>query len=314
MTPLRLLVILGPTATGKTALAAALAHRLGLDVISADSRQVYRGLDLGTGKDQEEFQRFVPPVRTHLLDIVEPEAVYSLFRYQQDCYAVIESLGRESGPRAEAAVLVGGTGMYLEAVLRRYRIANVPEDAELREALSARDMDDLAAELRSRDPEVAARTDFSSKKRIVRALMVAESARRGPVEHSRPPEREFTYLAFGLRMDRAALRARIDRRLEARLEAGLVDEVRGLHARGVGAGRLKLLGMEYREVAAFLLGEKSYDRMVADLRHEIHLLAKRQETYFRGMERRGVPIRWLEAEEGLEALQEAVLAAWEGTA
>lgn len=196
--------------------------------------------------------------------------------------------------------------MYLEAVLRRYRIANVPEDPALREALSARDPADLAAELRGLDPELAARTDMTSAKRVVRALMVAHWGRARPVEHSRPPERDFTYRAFGLRLEREALRARIDRRLEARLEAGMVEEVEALLQRGLPPERLKLLGMEYREITAYLLGEKDRATMVRDLRHEIHLLAKRQETWFRGMERRGVPITWLEAGTGVDP----ILATW----
>lgn len=305
---MHLLVLGGPTATGKTALAAAAAHALGADIVSADSRQVYRGLDLGTGKDLEEYRRFDPPVRHHLIDIVDPGEVYSLFQYQADCYRVLETLAGK-GP---VAVLAGGTGMYLEAVLRRYRIANVPEDAALRETLMVRDRAGLEEELRRLDPETAARTDMSSKKRIVRALEVAAWARERPVEYSRLPGWTFTYTAFALAMDRSGLRARIDRRLAARLEAGLIEEVEGLLGRGIPPGRLKLLGMEYREITAYLLGEKTRGQMLEDLRHEIHLLAKRQETYFRGMERRGVPIRWLRAEDGPGALKEMLQAmeAW----
>ncbi len=305
---MRLLVLCGPTATGKTALAAALAHALDVDVVSADSRQVYRGLDLGTGKDLHEFGKYQPPIKHHLINIVDPEEVYSLFLYQADCYRVLEGLSRERGPRGRAAILAGGTGMYMEAVLRRYRIANVPEDIALRETLMERGQEDLAGELRRLDPEVAARTDMSSKKRIVRALEVVAWGRERPVEYTRLPGWDLTYAAFGTAMDRTALRARIDRRLEARLEAGMVEEVEGLLDRGVPADRLKLLGMEYRQITRHLLGETTRKRMVEDLRREIHFLAKRQETYFRGMERRGVPIRWLQEGEGVEA----VLQAWHG--
>jgi tRNA dimethylallyltransferase len=300
---MHLLVLAGPTATGKTALAAEAAHRLGVDVLSVDSRQVYRGLDIGTGKDLGEFRKYSPPVRHHLIDIVDPAEVHSLFQYQAAFYATLDALSREAGLRGKVAVAVGGTGLYLEAVLKGYRIANVPEDAALREALDRRGREDLERELRSLHPEIASRTDMSSKKRIIRALEVAEWGRTRPVEYSRLPERPFTYEVFATRLDRVRLRKRIDRRLEERLASGMVEEVAGLLGSGLPPERLRLLGMEYREIGAYLEGRKSREAMVADLRHEIHLLAKRQETYFRGMERRGIPIRWLREGEGAEVLE-----------
>lgn len=300
---MHLIVLAGPTATGKTAIAAEAAHRLGVDVISADSRQVYRGLDLGTGKDLEEFRKHSPPVRHHLIDIVEPSEVHTLFQYQAAFYATLDALSRDKGPRGRVAVVAGGTGLYLEAVLKRYRIANVPEDVRLRETLDRRDREGLERELRALNPEIASRTDMSSKKRIIRALEVAECARHRPVEYSRLPEREFTFEVFATSLDRPRLRERIDRRLEARLAAGMVEEVAGLLRSGLPPERLQLLGMEYREIGAYLAGGKSREVMVADLRHEIHLLAKRQETYFRGMERRGIPIRWLREGEGVEVME-----------
>lgn len=306
---MHLLVIGGPTATGKTALAAELAHILGTDVISADSRQVYRGLDLGTGKDLYEFRRYQPAVDYHLIDIVEPEVVYSLFQYQEDCFRTIENLSQAGGARGKVAVLAGGTGMYMESVLRRYRIANVPEDIELREALGLREMTDLAEELERMDPDLAARTDMSSKKRIIRALEVARWSLDQAVEYSRLPEGDFTYTTFVTALDRTEQRARIDRRLAERLQAGMIEEVQALLDRGVTPARLKLLGMEYRQIAAFLLGEKTKEQMIEDLRHEIHMLAKRQETYFRGMERRGVPIHWLPEGHGVDA----ILKTWRAT-
>jgi tRNA dimethylallyltransferase len=306
---MRLLVIAGPTATGKTALAAELAHRLGTDVVSADSRQVYRGLDLGTGKDLEEYRKFDPPVRHHLIDIAEPEAIYSLFQYQDDCYRVIEAAAARAraGSGPDALVVAGGTGMYLEAVLRRYRIANVPDNPELRAGLAGRGREDLESELRAKDPELAGRTDVSSRKRIMRALEVWQAGRHGRVDYSREPETDFTFSVFATGMERSALRARIDARLEERLRAGMVEEVKGLLDRGVPQERLRLLGMEYREIGEYLAGLRTHGEMVASLRHEIHLLAKRQETYFRGMERRGVPMTWLTPGQGAEA----VLDLWE---
>ncbi|HKP97641.1 MAG TPA: tRNA (adenosine(37)-N6)-dimethylallyltransferase MiaA [Fibrobacteria bacterium] len=299
---MHLLVLCGPTATGKTALAADLAHRLGTELISADSRQVYRGLDLGTGKDLGEYRKHAPPVRYHLIDIVDPEAGYSLFQYQRDCYRVMDLRAGEGGPASRVMVLAGGTGMYIEAVLRRYRIANVPENPALRESLAGRSREELEAELKRKDAALAARSDLSSGKRIIRALEVWQAGQARAVEYSRPPERDFSFTVFGTRMDRAALRARIDARLEARLEAGMVEEVAGLLARGVSRERMQVLGMEYREITRYLTGECTREEMAATLRHEIHMLAKRQETYFRGMERRGVPITWLDPEQGADAL------------
>jgi tRNA dimethylallyltransferase len=298
---MHLLVIAGPTASGKTAIAAAVAHALGVPVLSADSRQVYRGLDLGTGKDLDEFRKYVPPVPYHLIDIADPNEVYTLFQYQSDCYRIVETLARGG---SEAAVMAGGTGMYLEAILRRYRIANVPENEALRRESEGRSREDLEAELRNRDPQLAARTDMSSKKRIVRALVISEAGRAGPIEHSPLPGVEFTHSVFATRPERRALRARIDARLEERLGAGMVEEVEGLLGSGVAPDRLRLLGMEYREITSYLAGEKTRERMIEDLRHEIHMLAKRQETYFRGMEKRGVPVTWLEPGQGAEFILE----------
>lgn len=299
MQRLRLVVIAGPTATGKTALAVELAHRLGTEVVSVDSRQVYRGLDLGTGKDLYEYSRFDPPVPYRLIDIADPNDTYSLFQYQRDCYSVLEDLTRLG---QGTVVLAGGTGMYLEAVLKRYRIANVPENPTLRNALAAKSREELETGLRSGDPAVAARTDMSSRKRIVRGWEIMEAGLQAPVEYSREPELEFDIHLFALRRDRSLLRARIDARLEARLQAGMIAEVEGLLAAGVSRARMDVLGMEYREIAAHLAGEKSRETMVADLRHEIHLLAKRQETWFRGMDRRGLAVSWLDEGQGADAV------------
>jgi tRNA dimethylallyltransferase len=297
----KLLVIAGPTASGKTALAAALAHRLGTAVVSADSRQVYRGLDLGTGKDLEEYRRFPTPVPYRLIDIADPRETFSLFQYQEACYAALEELAAQG---QGTVVLAGGTGMYLEAVLRRFRIANVPENPELRASLAGLSREALEARLRAESPAVAARTDMSSRKRILRGLEIAAA---GEAAFSREPRIAFGYRVFLTETDRAALRARIDARLDARLRAGLIGEVEGLLAAGVTRERMEVLGMEYREIAAYLAGEKDRVRMIADLRHEIHMLAKRQETWFRGMPRRGVPVEPIPA--GADA--GAVLRLWE---
>lgn len=285
------IVVAGPTASGKTALAAGIAHRLGSDVFSMDSRQVYRGLDLGTGKDLDEYARFSPPVRHHLIDIVDPSEVYSLFRFQVDAYVELDAFMGEHGTGVPP-VLAGGTGLYLEAVLRRYAIAEVPENPALRASLMERDVEVLRADLKRMNPAIYARTDLSSKKRVVRALEIAMTP-RGAIPPSRLPEWELDPLIFVTRMERAELRERIAVRLQVRLDAGLIDEVRGLREAGLSWERLALLGMEYRAVAAHLRGETTLAEMQGKLLHEIHLLAKRQETYFRGMERRGLPVRWI---------------------
>lgn len=299
------IVIAGPTASGKTALAAGLAHRLGSEVFSMDSRQVYRSLDLGTGKDLDEYARFSPPVRYHLIDIVEPEQVYSLFRFQVDAYVALDTFLGEHGPQMPP-VLAGGTGLYLEAVLKRYAIAEVPENAALRAELMERDVRELREDLKKLNPELYERTDLSSKKRVVRALEIAYTP-RGAIPPSRLPDWMLNPLIFVTKLDRITLRARIADRLEARIEAGLIDEVEGLHRRGITWERLALLGMEYRQVASYLRGDVSLNEMKATLLHEIHLLSKRQETYFRGMERRGLPVRWI----GPEVTTDDLLGEWE---
>jgi tRNA dimethylallyltransferase len=303
---MHLIVIGGPTATGKTSLAVDIAHRWNADVISADSRQVYRGLDLGTGKDLGEFRKFPVPVRHHLIDIVEPGAIYTLYQYQQDCYRVVADLSKSGAGRRDVAVMVGGTGMYMEAVLRRYRIANVPENPAVRESLSGKSREELSEELTEKDPALALRTDLSSKKRIIRALEILDAGLSGEVAYSPDPEVDFTFTAFAMAWEREDLRARIDARLQERLRAGMVEEVAGLMRDGVEASRLRLLGMEYREITDYLLGVKDQGKMVEDLRHEIHLLAKRQETYFRGMEKRGIPIHWLRQGEGTDIILETL--------
>ena len=185
---IRLLVIVGPNAAGKTRLGIRVAHALGSEIVSADSRQVYRGLNIGAGKDLEEYRQVSPAVPHHLIDVAAPSTIYSLFHYQRDCYRLLE---RKAGERPYSdgvpLVLVGGTGLYVEAVLRGYRIANVPEDEELRERLMQREHEELTEELRRLDPALAEQTDCSSKKRVVRALEIADHARRHAVRYSEPP-------------------------------------------------------------------------------------------------------------------------------
>jgi len=295
---IRLLVIVGPTATGKTALGVEVAHALGSEIVSADSRQVYRGLDIGSGKDLEEYARFDPPVRYHLVDVADPHSAYSVFCYQQACYRLLEHKAREA-PFTEGLplVMVGGTGLYVEAVLRGYRIANVPEDPEFRERMMQCDDAELIERLGRVDPGLARRTDFSSKKRVVRALEIADHARRQPVEYGEPLAVKIEYTVFGVDLPREELHARIAVRLDARMRGGLIEEVDDLLKAGVPVERMDQLGLEYRAVTAYLTGRKTRERMVEDLRAGIRRLAKRQRTWFRGLPRRGIPLRWIGPED-----------------
>jgi tRNA dimethylallyltransferase len=291
---IRLLVIVGPNAVGKTRLGVRVAHALGSEILSADSRQVYRGLDIGAGKDLDEYRQVTPPVPYHLIDVADPRSIYSLYHYQRDCYRLLERKAREA-PFAggRPLVMVGGTGLYVEAVLRGYRIANVPEDEELRERLMRRDHAELTAELQRLDPELARETDCSSKKRVVRALEIAEYARHHEVRHSGPPPVAIEHAVFGIEIDRDELHRRIDRRLLERIDQGMLAEVQRLLDAGVTPARMEMLGLEYREVTAFLTGRKSEQQMVDDLRRGIRRLAKRQRTWFRGLPRRGIGVSWI---------------------
>lgn len=309
---LRVLAIVGPTASGKTRLAVEVAHRLGSEILSADSRQVYRGLDLGTGKDLDEYRRVSPPVPYHLVDIVDPGMVYTLFDYQRDCYAVLRQRAADErfGSGRAPLLLVGGSGLYVEAVVRDFRIADVAEDPELRERLGREPRAELAARLARDAPELAERTDHSSRKRLVRALEIAAAAASGSSRTSEPPGLSIRWRVVGVRLERAELRRRIARRVRERLAAGMVEEVRGLLAAGLPPARLEALGLEYREIGAYVAGEVRYRDMVDRLTVKIGQLAKRQETWFSGMSRRGVPVRWVAPGDVAAVLAEATDPLW----
>jgi tRNA dimethylallyltransferase len=291
---IRLTAIVGPTASGKTSLAVEVAHTLGSEIVSVDSRQVYRGLDIGSGKDLEEYRRTKPPVPVHLVDVADPETVYSVFQYQRDCYRFLaDAAARSPYSHGTPLVMAGGTGLYLEAVLKGYRIPDVRENAALRSELMGYDIGELVSRLERENPTLAKETDRGNKKRVVRALEVALQDRQAPVRYSEPSPVTMKAVVFGISCGRRELNKRIDDRLDQRLALGLVDEVRRLLDGGLPEARLMQLGLEYREVALYLAGLKGYDDMVTDLRHGIHRFAKRQETWFRGMERRGIPVSWI---------------------
>ncbi len=295
--PYPLLVIVGPTATGKTRLGVELAHRLGSEIISADSRQVYRGLDIGTGKDLADYSAVDPPVPYHLIDIADPREVYTLLRYQRDCLEVLRCLAHRPpfGDGTTPALMVGGSGLYIEAILRGFRLADVDEDVELRRDLRDHDREALEERLLEASPKIHARTDCSSRRRLIRALEIAAAESRGPIAYNKPLNFELDVLILSTTIDRQRLREKIADRLQRRLRDGMVGEVRSLLDQGITLERLKNLGLEYREVGAYLAGRKTYRAMVSDLETAIGQFAKRQETWFRGMPRRGLPVTTIES-------------------
>lgn len=291
--------IIGPTASGKTRLAVALAQRTGGEVISADSRQVYRNMDIGTGKDLEDYVVNGVHVPYHLIDIAPAGRKYNVFCYQQDflnAYHDIQSRGKK-------AILCGGTGLYVEAVLKGYRLLEVPEDKALRESLQTKSLDDLTEQLARLKQENGSMmhntTDVDSKKRAIRAIEIERYYLSRPKE-----EREFPKipsLVFGVSISRDERRRRITERLDERLNSGMVDEVKALIQSGIKPEDLIYYGLEYKYVTEYIIGKRSFDDMRRALEIAIHQFAKRQMTWFRGMERRGIKIHWLAFEDGVEA-------------
>lgn len=292
-----LIVICGPTASGKTRLGVYLASHYNGEIISADSRQVYRGMDIGTGKDLNEYFINEKKIPCHLIDIANPQSVYTLFDYQKDFYKVY----REIKLRNRVPFLVGGSGLYIEAVLKNYQIPAIPENEELREKLSGLEKEELKRELEKIDPDLYSRTDLSSKKRIIRALEIACYRRENPEKDEIRPVEKINPLVICTRWDRERLRKRIDLRLELRLQEGMIDEVRRILGSGISQKRYSLFGMEYGYLARYIEGEVSYTQAVEQLKHSIHQLAKRQETWFRGMERRGIEVHWINGADQEEA-------------
>ena len=300
-----LVTILGPTACGKTSLAVALAHRLQTAVISADSRQVYRSMDLGTGKDLREYTYQGCEVPYRLIDIVDAGYKYNVFEYQRDFLKAFDEL-RGQG---QLPVMCGGTGMYLESVLRGYRLVEVPENRELREALADKSLEELTMML-SGYKQLHNTTDVDTCKRAIRAIEIEEYYRANDVNIREFPE--IKSLTIGLDVSREVRRERITRRLHERLSEGMVDEVKGILASGVAPEDLIYYGLEYKYLTLYVIGELTYDEMVSQLEIAIHQFAKRQMTYFRGMERRGVPIHWLDASLSTEEKVGAIVRMIEG--
>ena len=295
-----LIVILGPTASGKTRLAARLAAAIGAELISADSRQVYRGMDIGTGKDLGEYIVDGVPVPYHLIDVAEPGHLFSVFEFQQRFYECF----RENTARGRLPIVVGGTGLYIESILREYRMLPVPENAALREELKGQGMEELAARLLHLNPALHNTTDLTGRERLIRAIEIAEhTSKKESQEVTERPD--IVPLVIGVRWDRAVLRERITKRLKERLDQGMIEEVQRLHDSGISWGRLDEMGLEYRYVSLHLQGKLTHEEMFKTLNIRIHQFAKRQDTWFRGMERRGINIRWIEGADEV-ALRELV--------
>lgn len=283
-----LIAILGPTASGKTPFAAALASELNTEIISADSRQIYRGMDLGTGKDLADYTVNGRQIPYHLIDIADPGYKYNVFEYQRDFLKAYEAIKQKGC----LPVLCGGTGMYLESVLKGYKLMPVPENTELRTRLADKSLDELAAIL-SQYKTLHNSTDVDTVKRAIRAIEIEEYYAANPVA-----EREFPQLnslIIGVDIDRELRREKITRRLKQRLEEGMVDEVRQLLAQGIPAEDLIYYGLEYKYLTLYAIGELNYEEMFSQLEIAIHQFAKRQMTWFRGMERRGFTIHWMDA-------------------
>lgn len=284
-----MLAVVGPTASGKTSLAVDIALSVnGSEIISADSRQVYRGMDIGTGKDLAEYERGGKVVPAHLLDIVDAGEKYNLFEFQRDfLVAYCDIVARGGFP-----VMCGGSGMYVESVLKGYRLLPVPENPSLREKLEEKSLEELT-EMLARYKTLHNNTDTDTKKRAIRAIEIEEYYRACPVEERSFPE--INCLTIGVAVDREVRRERISKRLRERLECGMVDEVKGLLESGVTAEQLMYYGLEYKYLTQYIIGELGYEEMVKSLEIAIHQFAKRQMTWFRGMEKRGVHIHWIDA-------------------
>ena len=288
-----LITILGPTASGKTPLATALAHKLGTEIISGDSRQVYRRMNLGTGKDLDDYTVGGEQVPYHLIDIVEPGYKYNVFEYQRDFLQAYQEITQ----KGKLPVLCGGTGMYIESVLKGYRLLPVPENPELRASLEGKSLEELTIILEGYK-KLHNSTDVDTTKRAIRAIEIEEYYKQQPPEYREFPS--LKSLIIGVDIDRELRREKITRRLKQRLDEGMVDEVKGLLAEGIPAENLIYYGLEYKFLTQHVIGELTFDEMFHQLETAIHQFAKRQMTWFRGMERRGFHIHWLDATLSME--------------
>ena len=284
-----LIVILGPTASGKTQLAAQLAYDLQGEIISADSRQVYKGMDIGTGKDLNQYLIKGRKIPYHLIDIIDPQSEFSLFEFQNRFYKIFTQLSR----KRIMPIMVGGTGLYLESILTGYNMPEAPPDQELRKILSLKSKKQLQEILKTLKPRLHNKTDLDDPERLIRAIEIERArAIKGEEQQEKP---DIDAVVLGISWERSALRQRITSRLKERLEAGMVEEVKRLHAAGLAWKKLESFGLEYRFISQYLQNKITFDEMINKLNTSIHQFAKRQETWFRRMEKRGIVINWISA-------------------
>lgn len=288
MTNIDLITILGPTASGKTTFAANLAARLDSEIISGDSRQVYRRMDIGTGKDLADYEVDGKKIPYHLIDIAEPGYKYNVFEFQRDFLNAYQDI-RERG---KTPILCGGTGLYIESVLKGYKLLPVPENKELREKLQNCSLAELTEMLKSYKT-LHNTTDVDTVKRAIRAIEIEEYYQSQPKDVSAFPQ--INSVIIGVDIDREERRRKISARLRSRLDEGMVDEVRAILDSGVSSDDMIYYGLEYKYLTNYIIGNLTYEQMVGELEIAIHQFAKRQMTWFRGMERRGLKINWMDA-------------------
>ena len=287
-----LITVLGPTAVGKTTFAAHLALEINAEIISADSRQVFRGMDIGTGKDLGDYCVDNLVIPSHLIDIAEPGTDYNVFQFQRDFLNAYTSITK----RGKTPLLCGGTGMYLESVILNYELIEVPENEELRRHLNQLSNTELIAKISSSRP-LHNTTDILDRERLIRVVEIEDYKQQAK---NKQFENDFSQTpVIGIRFDRKTIRERITIRLKQRFNEGMIEEVRKLLAEGLSRERLMFYGLEYRYITMHLYGELNYDEMFGLLNTAIHQFAKRQMTWFRRMEKKGVKIFWLEGEDGL---------------
>lgn len=289
----KMITILGPTASGKTSLAAALAARIDAEIISADSRQVYRGMTIGTGKDLDDYRQGDRLIPYHLIDICEPGTKYNLFQYQQDFHLIYNNIVA----RGVRPILCGGTGLYIESVLKGYALSPVPQNQALRDELadkSLAELTEMLEDLKRRNHSVMHnRTDVDTAQRAIRAIEIETYNLEHPTDNRILPP--IDSVIIGVDINREERRRKITQRLKQRLEEGMVDEIRQLLDRGIAPEDLIYYGLEYKFVTEYVIGKTSYEEMFRQLEIAIHQFAKRQMTWFRGMERRGFTIHWIDA-------------------
>ena len=298
MSAFNMLVVLGSTASGKTKLAVELAKMLNGEIISADSRQVYRGLDIGSGKDLDEYQE----INHHLIDIVDPGYEYSIFDFQKDVISAYQDITDKN----KLAIMAGGSALYVDSILKGYRLIEVPENIALRASLSTLSHDTLVSKLSALKPNLHNTTDIIERERLVRAIEIAQGELDAKDEINDFPA--LKPLIFAIKWPREVIRQRITDRLKVRMEQGLIEEVARLHSQGVSWETLYFYGLEYRFIAQHLQGQLTKNDCFQKLNSAIHQFSKKQDTWLRRLERNGSKIHWLDGEKNILSQAMAVIA------